>query len=73
MSLWLLPKIAENNHFDFQNIWIKTQNLVTLKCLTKNFNIFLQAEKYGYFGQFVVILAYKKGLKTDVFKPVAEV
>mgnify|MGYP003517541870 CR=1 FL=1 len=33
---------------------------MTLKCLTKDFIIFSQAEKYGYLGQFVVILGQKK-------------
>ena len=33
---------------------------MTLKCLTKDFIIFLIGEKYGYFGQFVAILGQKK-------------
>ena len=34
--------------------------MVSLKCLTKDFIIFLQAEKYGYFRLFVAILGQKK-------------
>ena len=34
--------------------------MVSLKCLTKGFIIFLQAKKYGYFGLFVAILGQKK-------------
>ena len=33
---------------------------MSLKCLTKDFIIFLQAEKYGYFRLFVAILGQKK-------------
>lgn len=34
--------------------------MVSLKCLTKDFIIFSQAEKYGYFRLFVAILGQKK-------------